>query len=197
MSEESVVRDLFDRWDRDGSWSGVPLIGKHTEAAPNSSTGSGRCLSSATTALTLFPLFRGEAETLRPRNLVAQVGVAAGRLNRHRASRGGALPAMRQRAAGAWRVVAAIGTVPFCWRAAEGFDSRIDRRHVVIAETLAPVANPTCRPATALRAESRIGVGFFVVGHSPASAKSRIPSKIVDRSHDRRVNSTRRGIGAP
>ena len=114
-----------------------------------------------------------------------------------RACRAGALSCLRQRAAGAWRVVAAIGSVPFCWRAAERFDSRIDRRHVVMAETQAPVAGPTCRPASALRAESRIGVGFFVVGHSPGSAKSRIPSKIVDTSHDHRVNSTRRGIGAP
>src|SRR5260370_35797002 len=32
--------------------------------------------SQATTASSLFPLFRGEAETLRPRNLAAQVGVA-------------------------------------------------------------------------------------------------------------------------
>jgi hypothetical protein len=113
----------------------------------------------------------------------------------NQACRADALSCLRQRAEGAWRVVAAIGSVHFCWRAAEGFDSRIDRRHVVIAETLAPVTNPTCRPA--LRAESRIGVGFFVVGHAPASAKSRIPAKIVDTSHDRRVNSTRRGIGAP
>src|SRR6266852_8538855 len=107
----------------------------------------------ATTASSLFPLFRGEAETLRPRNLAAQVGVAGGRLLGHRASRAGALSTMRQRAAGAWRVVAAIGSVSFCWRTAEGFDSRIDLRLVVMAETLAPVVNPTCRPASALRAE--------------------------------------------
>jgi hypothetical protein len=151
----------------------------------------------ATTASSHFPLFPGEAETLRLRNLAGQVGVAGGRLNGHRASRAGALSAMRLRAADARGVLAMHGVVPFRLRAAEGFAACVCRRHVVIAETLAPVARPTCRPASALPAESRIGVEFFVVGRSPASAQSRIPSKIVDTSHDRRVNSTRRGIGAP
>ena len=40
------------RWD--GSWSGVPLIGKNTEAAPNSSTGSGHCLSPGNDGIVSF-----------------------------------------------------------------------------------------------------------------------------------------------
>jgi hypothetical protein len=84
----------------------------------------------ATTASSLFPLFRVEAETLRPRNLAAQVGVAGGRLNGHRANRAGALSAMRQRAAGARGFLATQGVVPFRPRAAEGFAACVCRRHV-------------------------------------------------------------------
>jgi hypothetical protein len=87
--------------------------------------------SQATTASSLFPLFRGEAETLRPRNLAAQVGVAGGRLNGHRASRAGALSAMRQRAAGARGVLAMHSVAPSHLRAAEGFAACVCRRHVV------------------------------------------------------------------
>jgi hypothetical protein len=39
---------------RDGSWSGVPLFGKNTEAAPNSATGSGRCLSPGNDGIVSF-----------------------------------------------------------------------------------------------------------------------------------------------
>ena len=46
-----------------------PLIGKNTEAAPNSYTGSGHCLFPDSDGIASTPLFRGELETLRPRNL--------------------------------------------------------------------------------------------------------------------------------
>jgi hypothetical protein len=109
----------------------------------------------ATTASSLFPLFRGEAETLRPRNLAAQVGVAGGRLNGHRASRAGALSAMRQRAAGARGVLATHGVVPFRPRAAEGFAACVCRRHVVggpmdawCSLMLPAVPRPGCAPGS-------------------------------------------------
>jgi hypothetical protein len=109
----------------------------------------------ATTASSLFPLFRGEAETLRPRNLAAQVGVAGGRFNRHRASRAGALSAMRQRAAGARGVLATHGVVPFRLRAAKGFAQCNCRRRVVggpmdawCSLMLPAVPRPRCAPGS-------------------------------------------------
>src|SRR6266852_8217316 len=109
----------------------------------------------ATTASSLFPLFRGEAETLRPRNLAAQVGVTGGRLNGHRASRAGALSAMRQRAAGARGVLATHGVVPFRLRAAEGFAACVCQRHVVggpmeawCSLMLPAVPRPGCGPGS-------------------------------------------------
>jgi hypothetical protein len=109
----------------------------------------------ATTASSLFPLFRGEAETLRPRKLAAQVGVAGGCLNGHRARRAGALSAMRQRAAGARGVLATQGVVPFRLRAAEGFETCVCRRHVVggpmdawCSLMLPAVPRPGCAPGS-------------------------------------------------
>jgi hypothetical protein len=42
------------RLRRDGAWSRVLLIGRNTEAAPNSSTGSGRCLSPGNDGIVSF-----------------------------------------------------------------------------------------------------------------------------------------------
>jgi hypothetical protein len=74
-------------------------------------------------------LIRVECVRIAPNRSL--VGVAGGRLNAHRASRAGALSAMRQRAAGARGVLATHGVVPFRLRAADGFAACVCRRHVV------------------------------------------------------------------
>ena len=64
---------------------GVPLIGTNTEAAPNSYTGSGRCMFPCSDGMASLPLFRGDGEALRPRNLsVPRAGKQDGELDLRR-----------------------------------------------------------------------------------------------------------------
>ena len=62
------------RLRRDGSWSGVPLIGKNTKAAPNSSTGSGRCLFPGNDGMvSLFLSFEGKPKRYAPETFPCHV----------------------------------------------------------------------------------------------------------------------------